>query len=512
MRYRYRMLSCLLIICMISSLIPSVSAQQHKLVALTFDDGPGPYTERLLDGLAERGVRATFFCLGNRADQYPDLIRRMVAEGHQVANHSYSHPNLNELTVESARYQIERTDQIINRITGGEESYHIRPPYGNSSQTLRNNLSAPVIIWSVDTLDWKFLNSTAVKNQILSDVFDGSIVLMHDIHPTTIDGILAALDTLEARGYEFVTVKELIRRRGLVPVSGQCFYRCDSNGKDLPRLQPPEMRVSGTAEELEIILTSPGDAPIYYTTDGSDITYSSNVYEGVFKVQLPCTIKAVAAWDLNGDRSDVVVQTYELPPAGEPHVGVEKGSVCFVPAGGEETVFVKTEDSVHYLPSDEVVIEADTWFSYYADADGYTPSAVRTLLFTSEKNLTSDIRRSDWFYPSMDHCISSGYYKGNGNWKFDPSGILTRAMFIELLYRYDGADATGVLSPFLDVTEASYYYRAAAWGYSSGIISGTGDGPVFTGSTCHTPRNGQNDFPIPEIGYGGVGCGLSGYF
>lgn len=476
MRIRNRVLSFVLTVVLIVSLMPAVSAAETKLVALTFDDGPGPYTERLLTGLEERGARATFFCLGNRAELYPDLVQRMITEGHQVANHSYSHPNLNDLSVDAALQQISKTDQILNGITGAQESYYIRPPYGNTTQMLRNMLCAPVVIWSVDTIDWQILNGAAVEKKILSDTFDGSIVLMHDIHSTTIDGILAALDTLQARGYEFVTVKELVRRRGIGSLPGQLYYRVDSQGHDLSRLKMPEMTVSGTSECMEITFVSPDGAPVYYTTDGTAVTCTSERYETPFTVQLPCTIRAVAAWDLNGDRSDELCHTYELPPAGIPTVFTKDGTLCFEATNVGETVFVKADSWLNYLPEEMAEIPRDTWFSYYSDGEGLDASPVNRLLFTKEGNLTSDLQQADWHYAAMDQCITKGYYKGSGQWKYDPTGYLTRAMLIELLFRYDGADGVSTSHPFVDIMEEAYYSDSVKWAYSMGIAAGVGGG------------------------------------
>ena len=477
MNYKYRfLLLLLLLILLLGSLSVSVSASQPKLVALTFDDGPGPYTERLLDELSERNVRATFFCLGNRAELYPDLICRMIAEGHQVANHSYNHPNLNELSLDSALKQISNTDRILNGIIGGQESFFIRPPYGNTTQAIRSQLNAPVVIWSVDTIDWQLLNSTAVKDKILADTFDGSIVLMHDIHRTTIDGILAALDTLEARGYEFVTVKELMRRRGISAVNGQQYYRCDTVGNDLRRLRMPEMTINRAGESLVIDFVSPDGAPIYYTTDGSAIGYSAQRYDQTISIQLPCSIRAVAAWDLNGDRSEELSCTYTIPPAGIPTVSVERGSLIFTPADKEEFVYVKADDWEAYLPSSGAAVERGTWFSYYADGEGLASSPENRLLLTNEGNLVSDFDPDDWYYLSMDHCISKGYYKGNGQYRYNPSGVLSRGMLIELLYRFNGAAVTATDQPFTDVSEYDYYSNAVKWGFSEGIVNGTGGG------------------------------------
>ena len=471
-----RLLAIFLTVMILLPCFTVVSASQPKLVALTFDDGPGPYTQSLLDGLAERGVRATFFCQGSRAEQYPDLIRRIVADGHQLANHSYNHPNLNELSLDRALKQIQTTDQIFNDLIGGSEAYYVRPPYGNTTQTIRKEMLAPVIIWSVDTIDWQLLNTEAVKNKILHDTFDGSIVLMHDIHRTTIGAVLEALDTLESRGYEFVTVKELLRRRGITPIAGQQYHSCKPNGTDEGKLLEPELSVSGTSEEIVVSLNSPTGAPVYYTLDGSDLMPDhAELYSGPITVRLPCVIRAVAAWDLNGDRSPAICCEYTLPPAGEPTVSVENGRLNFDTSSPQETVFVSV-DSKSYVPYKEAVIEPDTDLYYYADADGYVATDIRKILFTSKCNLFTDISREDWFYSAMDHCVAKGYFEMTSDFKMNPQGQVTRAMLAVLLYRHAGSPSGNWENPFRDVPDSSYYAAAVSWGYHEGILNGTGNG------------------------------------
>ena len=465
-----RIVSILLMIVLLFTMVPVASASQSKLVALTFDDGPGVYTERLLDGLEVKGVKATFFCLGSCAQLYPDTVRRIVADGHQLANHSYGHPNLNELTVDGAVWQITRTNDILNEITGGSEYYHIRPPYGNTTAAIRSRLEAPVFIWSVDTIDWQVRNAEKVKNNILNQTFDGSIVLMHDIHAFTVDGILAALDTLIARGYEFVTLKELYRRRGVSLPAGQQQYSCKPNGTDCGPLDAPELMVQRYEESMELSFESPDGAPVYYTLDGSDITYNSMLYTEPVIVDLPCTVRAVAAWDLNGDRGTEIQKEYTLPPAGEPAVWVEDGTVVFEAASDEEEVYVCAGRRAY--PWREVEIAPDTWFTYYADGEGLTPTEPRTLLFTAQGNLVTDIQPTDWYYTAMDHGAARGFFDGK---VLDPTGIVTRGMLAELLFRYDGMNVSEIDMPFTDVAEDAYYAEAVKWAFENEIINGVGN-------------------------------------
>jgi peptidoglycan/xylan/chitin deacetylase (PgdA/CDA1 family) len=185
-------------------------------IAMTFDDGPSAQlTPKLLDILKERGIKATFFVVGQNAAEYPDILRRMADEGHEIANHSWSHPALTKLGAEGVRKQIENTNDAIVAATG-KRPVLMRPPYGATSSTLNRRLTEEyglkVILWSVDPLDWKYRNSSRVYNYIVQNTQPGSIILSHDIHATTVAAMPETLDALLAKGYKFVTVSELIAR------------------------------------------------------------------------------------------------------------------------------------------------------------------------------------------------------------------------------------------------------------------------------------------------------------
>lgn len=232
--------SFLLCILLAVSLFPTVSfgAQPDgKLLAITFDDGPGPYTARLLDGLKERNAKATFFVLGSRVSGYRDIVARQYSEGHQVASHSWNHPQLTKLGGTQLAAQLNDTADAIRSVTG-QETFYLRPPYGSYNATVKAYSGAPIILWSVDPLDWKYRNAETVKNNIVSHAKDGDIILVHDIHSTSVDGALAAIDILQAQGYEFVTVQELLRRRGITPEIGGVYSSAPNRGINLPAQTP----------------------------------------------------------------------------------------------------------------------------------------------------------------------------------------------------------------------------------------------------------------------------------
>lgn len=183
---------------------------KKKRVALTFDDGPDPnYTEKLLDGLKERDVKATFFLLGKQVDQYPDIVKRMYKEGHIIGNHSYDHVNLATLSATDAKNQISKTNEAIYKITG-EYPQYLRPPFGNEPQNEDVAKDMITVLWDVDPLDWCCGSSTNVANKVEKSVKEGDIILLHDASKSSVEAALQIVDELTEKGYEFVTVDKLI--------------------------------------------------------------------------------------------------------------------------------------------------------------------------------------------------------------------------------------------------------------------------------------------------------------
>lgn len=180
-----------------------------KKVALTFDDGPnGIYTAKLLDGLKERNVKATFFVTGENIKENEELIVRMYEEGHLLGNHTYSHVNLSKLSFEDAYEEINNTNACIYNLTGYEMEY-IRPPFGAWTNKLRDETDMAIVMWNVDPLDWRDQNSTLIAKRILENVSSGDIILLHDIFNSSVEAALKVIDELKEQGYLFVTIDEL---------------------------------------------------------------------------------------------------------------------------------------------------------------------------------------------------------------------------------------------------------------------------------------------------------------
>ena len=183
-------------------------------IALTFDDGPHPQnTPRLLDILRARNVKATFFVIGRSVDLYPQIVRRTVAEGHEIGNHSHTPRLLSKLSDAEVRTEMARCGDAVGR-AAGVRMRTMRPPYGGLLQRQRELVHAefdyPTILWSVDPLDWKRPGPSVVTSRILSGTTAGGIVLAHDLHSQTVDAMPATIDGLLRRGFKFVTVSQLL--------------------------------------------------------------------------------------------------------------------------------------------------------------------------------------------------------------------------------------------------------------------------------------------------------------
>ncbi len=184
--------------------------EDSRKIAITFDDGPHPYyTEQLLDGLKERGVKATFFVTGMHAEQYPDVIRRMNDEGHLIGNHTYSHMQLSSNNSDVFKEELIRTNDAIEQLTGQEVQY-VRPPYGTWDKKFEKELNMFPVLWTVDPLDWCSDNVAGIVQKVTSKVKENSIILMHDEYKSTVTAALQVIDELMEEGYEFVTVDELL--------------------------------------------------------------------------------------------------------------------------------------------------------------------------------------------------------------------------------------------------------------------------------------------------------------
>lgn len=197
------------------------------MVALTFDDGPSKHTDRLLDIFATYSGKGTFFVIGNILDNRPEVLQRMINEGHEIGGHSWDHRQLTKLNSVDLKNQLETTQTKIQEITN-KKSHLLRPPYGSYNSEVQNtcaSLNLVVVNWSLDTLDWKHKDADKIYNTIMQEIQDGDIILCHDLHGSTVDAMERVIPELIEKGYQLVTVSELLNQRSDVIRAGEVYYK-----------------------------------------------------------------------------------------------------------------------------------------------------------------------------------------------------------------------------------------------------------------------------------------------
>ena len=193
-----------------SDMVREKETDMRKYVALTFDDGPNSrYTKPLLDGLRERGIRASFFLVGECIDGKEDLVKQMAEDGHLIGVHCMTHKDLTKETLSDAQKEICETGEKIQAVTGVMPEY-VRPPYGSWNAKLEEAVDMIPVFWDVDSIDWRLKNTEKVTAKVLKDTEDGDIILMHDEFRTSVEAALRIIDNLTTKGYTFVTVDELM--------------------------------------------------------------------------------------------------------------------------------------------------------------------------------------------------------------------------------------------------------------------------------------------------------------
>ena len=206
-------------------------SQKKKYIALTFDDGPSSFTDRLLDCLEANNAKATFFMVGKEIEYFSDQVKRMETLGCELGNHTYSHTDLATLAPEDMSAEIAGVDELLTELTGHGATV-VRPPYGSVNSSVKETVGTPMILWSIDTLDWESQDPQKIVDTTLSQVEDGSIILMHDIFSTTVDAAEILIPQLKKQGYEMVTVHELAKRNGIQLGTGTTYSdlkKLDSN-------------------------------------------------------------------------------------------------------------------------------------------------------------------------------------------------------------------------------------------------------------------------------------------
>ena len=206
------MISCMAIALSFFVMSNVFYAKDHnskKWIALTFDDGPKRgTTDILLEELRKRDVKATFFLIGEQIEENKDIVKQMYQDGHQIGNHTFHHMNLNTLDFDTQKKELILCNHMIGECAN-ESSLCIRPPYGEVNEAIKLWINAPIILWSVDTLDWTGKTAEEIAAHIIENAKAGDIVLMHDIYDESIKGVILAIDQMKKQGYSFVTVRQM---------------------------------------------------------------------------------------------------------------------------------------------------------------------------------------------------------------------------------------------------------------------------------------------------------------
>ena len=474
------MLSLALILPFIGGLSVPANAAGNKLIAITFDDGPGNYTSSLLDGLASRGVPATFFMCGVNGSygvkNYNSLLTRMVSEGHQLANHSWEHPTFSKISGSQMQSQINQVGSYLTRAMGGNYNYLVRIPGGENNATIRANVAHPIITWSVDPVDWNYHNADTVYNNIMKSASDGAIILLHDIYQTSVQGGLRAIDTLKSQGYEFVTVSELFRRRGITLQNGTVYSNAPNRGTTLPAYSAPTISVNGGTVSVS---ANNSGVTLHYTTDGSTPTLASPTTNGNISLNSKVTLK-VAGFDQFGTRTPVASQTVDANITEAPEIVSAGNGTVILRSGTPGAVIRYTTDGSEPNGSSAIALNGtmipNTVNKAIATAAGKNASAVTTFYSTEYGDIFYDVPNTAWYYTFVGGAVNKKLMVGMQNFKFAPATEMTRAMLVTVLYSMEGKPATSNVSPFSDVKNTAWYASPIIWAADKNIVGGIGGG------------------------------------
>lgn len=196
--------------------------KSKKMIALTFDDGPNYNTSKVIDVLNKYDIRATFFVLGSRAINNKNILKKMADSGMEIGNHTYNHLLLTKYDENKIRSEIEDTSEVIYSATKKRPKL-LRPSYGSVNNKIKKVANMPIIIWDIDTLDWKYHNSKRITSRVVNKVRDGDIILMHDIYSASLNALSNIIPILQDNGYEFVTIDELFYYKGISLENGKVY-------------------------------------------------------------------------------------------------------------------------------------------------------------------------------------------------------------------------------------------------------------------------------------------------
>ena len=193
-----------------------------KVVALTFDDGPSMYTDDILDTLNKYNVTATFFVIGtNLNTKYTDTFKKLINNGNEVGIHGYSHKEFTKIKIDKVLYEIEYTKKLLNGLN--IEAKYVRPPYGSINIKIKEQIEYPIILWNVDTLDWKYKNAKKIYDNSIDDIKDGGIILLHDAYLSSVKSLDLLIPKLQSEGFKIVSISELFQIKGITPENSAVY-------------------------------------------------------------------------------------------------------------------------------------------------------------------------------------------------------------------------------------------------------------------------------------------------
>ena len=323
------LLLCLIMLIPVLAL-PASAARDTKLVAITFDDGPSKYTDELLDGLKLRGAKATFFMVGTNIDYHKDIVKRMKDEGHQIATHTMSHANLAKLDAAGVQKEVTGVEEKLDAILG-KGDYYLRPPYGSYNATVKKAANTPLIYWSVDTEDWRYRDASNVARVIMNSTRDGAIILLHDLYKTSVDGALMAIDSLQSQGYVFVTVEQLLKRRGITPENGTVYFEAPNKGINLPAVVAPVIATRTTVLGTKVVIGKfDRNDMVYFTKNGDTPDDQCDIYQSPYYIAEEQSIKAIAVGESEiSDIAEKGAAPSKMPPKEILDIGFYRYKIAF---------------------------------------------------------------------------------------------------------------------------------------------------------------------------------------
>lgn len=393
-----RALSLLLSIAILIPVSGFASANNTKLAALTFDDGPtAKYTPILLDGLAARGVKATFFLVGRNVSYYPDLAVREDAEGHQVADHTWSHAWLTQCSPPQMVDEVYSASTKLKQLTG-RSNYYLRAPYGAVNASVRENVGMPIILWSVDPGNGNMNTGEAKMMQnAVANTYDGSIIILHDSSQKNVDVALYAIDQLRAKGYEFVTVEELFRLRGVTPQNGTVYYNVPRSAVETS-FDETHLSSHWAYKDIQFVKKEK-------IMTGDKTGFYPNAY-------ITRAMAATILWRM----------------AGSPAVGTDSPAVSPAPS---PTLPVSPEiTKAPALPGPSVPEIPAAALKASAISPAGSPSA------SPSAQPFQDVPADQWYSEAIAWAHENGYLLGGTDGKFNPDLYMTKEQLYAMLARY----------------------------------------------------------------------------